>query len=199
MAVAALAMYVAMILVIVVLRSVLQKRATGDSGIRAGLLDAAAGSIEWVAGWLLVMAVIAGFTGPVAELAGLDPLTESGWLRGVGTAVAAAGIVLTFVAQMSMGTEWRIGVDPEETTGLVSAGAFAVVRNPIFAAMIFTGVGLALMVPNPISIIGAVLLFVAIELQVRFVEEPHLRRLHGADYGTYASRVGRFAPGIGRN
>lgn len=199
MAVVALVMYVVMILVIFVLRSAIQKRSTGDSGIRAGVLGASAGSLEWLAGWMLVVAVVAGLAAPFAEIAGLDPITANGWVRGVGTAVAAAGIALTFVAQMSMGTEWRIGIDPEERTGLVSSGAFGVVRNPIFAAMILTGIGFALMVPNPISFVGAVLLFVAIELQVRFVEEPHLRRLHGADYLTYASRMGRFVPGLGRN
>jgi protein-S-isoprenylcysteine O-methyltransferase Ste14 len=100
---------------------------------------------------------------------------------------------------MSMGTQWRIGIDTDEQTGLVTDGAFGIVRNPIFSAMIVAGVGLALMVPNPISILGVVLLIAAIELQVRYVEEPHLRRLHNDAYTAYALRVGRFLPGIGRN
>jgi protein-S-isoprenylcysteine O-methyltransferase Ste14 len=73
-----------------------------------------------------------------------------------------------------------------------------VVRNPIFSALILAAIGLAMMVPNPISIVGVFVLILAIELQVRFVEEPHLRQLHGDDYAVYASRVGRFVPGIGR-
>jgi protein-S-isoprenylcysteine O-methyltransferase Ste14 len=62
--------------------------------------------------------------------------------------------------------------------------------------MIIAAIGLALMVPNPISIAGLVFLVIAIELQVRVVEEPHLRRLHGATYGDYCSHVGRFRPRI---
>ena len=37
----------------------------------------------------------------------------------------------------------------------------------------------------------------AIELQVRAVEEPYLEHTHGVTYRTYGSRVGRFLPGLG--
>lgn len=198
MATLALVMYLVMFLVVFVLRTVMQKRATGDSGIRAGVLGAAPGSLEWFAGWLLVLALVAGLAAPIVELAGFDPLVEIGWLRAVGAVVAAVGIALTFLAQTNMGSEWRIGIDTEERTGLVTEGAFRLVRNPIFSAMIVSGVGLALMVTNVVAIVGVVALIVAIELQVRFVEEPHLHRLHGDAYRGYAARVGRFVPGLGR-
>ena len=73
-----------------------------------------------------------------------------------------------------MGDSWRIGVDPGERTELVTAGPFAVVRNPIFAAMIPTALGLALLVPSVIAIAGFAALVGALELQVRVVEEPYL-------------------------
>ena len=198
MAVLALVMYVVMFLVVFVLRTTMQKRATGDSGIRAGVLRASPGSLEWVAGWVLVLALVAGLVAPMAELAGLDPLVRTGWVRATGAAIAAVGILSTFVAQTDMGAEWRIGVDGDERTGLVTDGAFRLVRNPVFSAMIVSAIGLAVMVANPIAILGAIALVAAIELQVRFVEEPHLRNLHADDYPAYASRVGRFVPGLGR-
>ena len=46
--------------------------------------------------------------------------------------------------------------------------------------------------------LGPVLHVVALELQTRLVEEPYLRRVHGAAYEEYARRVGRFVPGVGR-
>ncbi len=198
MGVLALVMYVVMFLVVFVARSVIQERSTGDTGIRVGVLSASTGSLEWLAGVLLVLAMIAGLAAPIAEIVGMDPMTKNGWLRGFGLVVAGTGITLTFLAQLNMGTEWRIGVDTDERTGLVTQGAFRLARNPIFTAFIVAAVGLAMMVPNPISIAGAATLILAIELQVRVVEEPHLRRLHGDDYTAYASRVGRFVPGIGR-
>ena len=97
-----------------------------------------------------------------------------------------------------MGTSWRIGVDHEERTDLVTSGPFALVRNPIFAAMIPTGLGLVLMVPSWVAIAGFAGLVLALEIQVRVVEEPYLLQAHGERYAAYASRVGRFVPGVGR-
>jgi protein-S-isoprenylcysteine O-methyltransferase Ste14 len=108
------------------------------------------------------------------------------------------GILLTFYAQVAMGRSWRIGVDPDERTELVTAGPFALVRNPIFSAMIPTALGLALIVPSVVALAGLAALIVALELQVRVVEEPHLIRTHGEAYREYAARTGRFVPGVGR-
>jgi protein-S-isoprenylcysteine O-methyltransferase Ste14 len=96
-----------------------------------------------------------------------------------------------------MGTSWRIGVDPAERTALVTSGPFALVRNPIFAAMLPTALGLTLLVPSWVAIAGLLGLLVALELQVRVVEEPYLLRAHGEKYAGYAARVGRFVPGMG--
>jgi protein-S-isoprenylcysteine O-methyltransferase Ste14 len=194
----ALALFLVWFLLIFVARTAIQKRATGDSGVRTGALSAAIGSIEWVAGWMLVLALVAGVAAPVSELLGFDPVFSSDPLRVVGVVVAVVGIVLTFLAQSAMGKEWRIGVDADERTGLVTDGAFTLVRNPIYTAMFTTALGLVLMVPNGVAVVGFVLLVASVELQVRFVEEPHLRRLHGDEYAAYEARVGRFVPGVGR-
>lgn len=97
-----------------------------------------------------------------------------------------------------MGDQWRIGVDPAERTQLVTAGPFALVRNPIFSGMLPTSLGLALMVPNVVALAGLAALLAALELQVRVVEEPYLLDVHGDRYADYAARVGRFVPGVGR-
>lgn len=69
-------------------------------------------------------------------------------------------------------------------------------RNPIFAAMIPTSLGL--LVPSVVAVAGFAALIAGLELQVRIVEEPYLPRTHGDRYASYASRVGRFMPGVGR-
>ena len=38
----------------------------------------------------------------------------------------------------------------------------------------------------------------SLEVQVRFVEEPYLRRTHGESYRAYEREVGRFVPLMGR-
>lgn len=54
------------------------------------------------------------------------------------------------------------------------------------------------MVPNVPALLAAALTILGIEIQVRAVEEPYLKRTHGASYVSYAENVGRFVPGVGR-
>jgi len=197
MAVAALVLYLVWFLLAFGVRTILQLRRTRDSGWRASGLPGRAGSVEWWAGLLFVLALAIGLAAPIAELIGMDPIADATWIDIAGLAVAVIGIVLTFAAQMSMGESWRIGVDESERTKLVTNGAFSIVRNPIFSAMLVTALGLALMVPNLIAFVGVVALVVALELQVRGAEEPYLLRVHGDRYADYTARVGRFAPRIG--
>ena len=194
----AIGVYVIYLLVAFVARTVIQVRSTGDSGFRG--LSGRTGSAEWWAGVLFVIALVVGVAAPVAGLVGLPAIA---WLdhrsvNVVGLLVALGGIALTLAAQLRMGTEWRIGVDTDEQTQLVTDGLFAVVRNPIFTAMGLTALGLTLMVPNAVAVAGLVGLAVALELQVRVVEEPYLRALHGPAYTDYESTTGRFLPGLGR-
>ncbi len=71
-----------------------------------------------------------------------------------------------------MGESWRIGVHESERTDLVTKGPFGLVRNPIFTAMLVTGAGIALVVPNFIAVAGWMLLLIATELQVRVSKSP---------------------------
>ena len=54
------------------------------------------------------------------------------------------------------------------------------------------------MIPNLVALIGWVLALTGIQTQIRLIEEPHLKRVHGEPYARYAARVGRFLPGLGR-
>lgn len=190
----ALVLFAVWFVVVFVVRSVVQKCRTGDSGIRPGAFADDASAIEQIAYLLLVLAFLGAIAAPVAAMAGLDPLTNNNAVPIAGLIIAVVGIAATYMAQLGMGSEWRIGIDRTETTGLVTGGLFSLVRNPIFTAMIFTAAGFAAMVPNVIAVVAAVCLVIAIELQVRCVEEPHLQRLHGQAYDDYAARVGRFVP-----
>lgn len=180
-------------------RTWLQIRRSGDSGFRG--VSGRTGSAEWWGGVLFVLALAAGVAGAVLALLGLAPtgVLDSSATQIVGIVLAVLGIGTTFAAQVSMGSSWRIGVDAAETTTLVTDGAFAIVRNPIFTAMVVTAVGLVLMTPNVVAITALVTLIVAIQLQVRVVEEPYLASHHGLAWADYAGRVGRFIPNVGTN
>ncbi|MFZ1372291.1 methyltransferase family protein [Nostocoides sp.] len=194
----ALALFAVYLTLGFVLRSVLQYRATGDTGFRG--ISGPVGSPRWWAGVLFVLALLTGVLGPIAALLGMQPIgvLSHRYVQTAAAVAAVVGIVLTVLAQLEMGSAWRIGVREGERTALVTQGWFSVVRNPIFSAMALTGAGLAFMVPNAVSIGGLVLLLVALQLQVRVVEEPYLRVLNGAAYTSYEQSVGRFVPLLGR-
>ncbi len=199
MAELALALYALYLMLAFGLRTWLQWRSTGSTGFHG--VGGRPGSAEWLAGVGFVVALVLGASAPVLALLDLveplDALDRSG-LHVAGVLLALVGIALTLYAQIAMGTSWRIGVDESERTELVTDGPFALVRNPIFSAMIPTALGLTLMVPSVVALIGFAALVVALELQVRVVEEPYLIRAQGASYEHYASRTGRFVPGLGR-
>lgn len=179
-------------------RMLMQVRRTGSTGFRG--ISGRAGSLEWLGGVLFAAAVVLLFAAPVLDLTGtFEPFAslEGPVGRTLGIVLYGLGLAGTLVAQEAMGSSWRVGVDALEKTHLVTAGPFALVRNPIFTAMILTILGLALLVPNIVSLAGFLTLVVAVEMQVRFMEEPYLLRTHGENYANYASRVGRFLPGIG--
>lgn len=197
-ATAALVLYAIWLTLTFGVRVAVQVRRTGSTGILG--LDSGAGPLERLTGVLFVVSLVAAAAAP--PLALLDVLEPIAALDGpvghvVGLALAAGGIVLTFLAQLAMGDAWRIGVDSEERTELVTGGPFELVRNPIYSAMIPTVLGLGLMVPSAAAIIGLLALVVALELQVRAVEEPYLLQVHGEAFEEYAARVGRFLPGMG--
>lgn len=181
------------------LRILIQIRRTGSSGFHG--LGGRPGSAEWVAGVGFTVALLVGAAAPLLALLGVvEPIgaLDVAAVHALGVGLAIAGIAATFYAQVAMGASWRIGVDPSERTALVTGGPFALVRNPIFAAMLPTALGLTMMVPSWVAIVGLVGLLAALELQVRVVEEPYLLQVHGETYAIYAARVGRFVPGVGR-
>lgn len=180
-------------------RSWEQRRRTGSTGFRG--ISGRPGSVEWFAGVGFIISMGIAVFAPILQMLGVVApvgFLHAPWIQIAGAVIAVIGIATTVYAQLDMGDSWRIGVDKSETTTLVRTGVFGWVRNPIFTAMMTFGLGLALITPNPVAVIGFALLIVTIELQVRVVEEPYLLTAHGEAYRDYLAAVGRFIPGVGR-
>ena len=178
-------------------RSWVQWRRTGSTGFIRPRRGAGAAELVGSSGFVVALALLV--AAPVADLADMAriELLDTTWAAAAGIALGICGVALTLVAQFAMGDSWRIGVDPATRTDLVTTGVFRSVRNPIFTAMIVATVGLVLLVPNPVSAAALLVLIAALEVQVRLVEEPYLRTVHGPAYDAYLTSVGRFVPGVG--
>jgi protein-S-isoprenylcysteine O-methyltransferase Ste14 len=179
-------------------RIVLQLIRTGETGVSG--ISGSVGSVEWLGGTMFAASLVAGGIAPLLQIEEVvlpvEALDATG-LHIAGIALSVFGLAICVGAQLAMGASWRIGVDESERTELVTDGPFAVVRNPIYSGVIPLVAGLALLAPNAVSLAAFATLFISLEAQVRLVEEPHLLRAHESEYREYASRVGRFVPGLG--
>ena len=197
MTVVALVLYLGGLALAFGVRTWIQVRRTGSSGFHG--ISGRRGSLPWWAGVLFVVALVLGAASLVLAVTGAMPIPRApDGLATVGLVLALTGTFGVLAAQTGMGSSWRIGVLETEHTELVTDGLFTVVRNPIFTAMVTVQAGVTLMVPSWLTVASLTCLVVAVELQVRLIEEPYLLRVHGVAYQDYAARAGRFVPGVGR-
>jgi protein-S-isoprenylcysteine O-methyltransferase Ste14 len=181
-------------------RTRLHEARTGTSGhVGPGWSEATnderwAWSVHGLGTFLVAAGPVLQAIGAVRPLPGL----RSGRTQVAGLALAGLAVAGTYRSQLAMGESWRIGVDTDERTVLVTNGPFGVVRNPIYSCLLVYGLGSAALTPNPVSVAGVVLTTVGLEQQVRLVEEPYLLQLHGDAYLSWSARAGRFVPFVGR-
>lgn len=192
-------LYIVFLLLAFGWRTWVRYRATGDTGYRGFSGDA--GWPERAAGILSVGSIaLSVANGIFVSLGLLSPiaLPQIPAPGIVGSAFVIAGAAFALKAQAFMGFAWRIGVDPDERLALVRSGPFNLARNPFFTGMLVATIGMAVAYPTLAGAAGCLLLALAVELQVRHVEEPYLAREFGAEYAEYAREVGRFTPWLGR-
>ena len=100
-------------------------------------------------------------------------------------------LIWLMIAQYQMHQSWRIGIDEENKTELVTHGLFSRSRNPIFVGMIGSVIGLFLILPNALLFAVVVTTYIVIQIQIR-LEEQFLTITHGDVYKQYRSKVRRM-------
>ena len=151
-ATAAALVYAAAIVLLLLVRTLRQYRATGSTGFN-GFRGAAQDPAARAAGIGFAAAVLVGLVAPWLAAVGLLPVWKLPIaLVAFATVVAGAGLHLGVTAQQAMGRSWRIGVDQAEATELVTTGPFRLVRNPIFTALMMIQAGTAVMAPTWLSL-----------------------------------------------
>lgn len=109
----------------------------------------------------------------------------------IGLGLLAFAFIWTLVAQSQMGNSWRIGIDANTETELITTGLFHISRNPIFFGMIVCLAGLFLVTPNALTGLFLILGYVLIQIQIR-LEEEHLSKSLGHAYLNYKQKVRRL-------
>ena len=116
---------------------------------------------------------------------------EMEWLKSIGLLLLILSFIWTSIAQYQMSSSWRIGIDYEEKTNLISHGLFKYSRNPIFLGVLISYLGTFLIIPNILSFSILLVIFVSIQTQVR-LEEEYLKDIHHEIYVDYKGKVRRW-------
>jgi len=116
---------------------------------------------------------------------------EYSYLNYIGWGLLMLSLVLVWAAQSQMANSWRIGIDENNKTELVTSGLFSISRNPIFLGIMLANVGLLLIIPNAFTLLIVSLSTISINTQIR-LEEAFLVKSHGKSYTDYCLKVRRW-------
>ncbi len=116
---------------------------------------------------------------------------ENQSLKIVGLILIHLALIWICIAQYQMSTSWRIGIDEENDTELVTQGVFSISRNPIFLGMIISVFGLFLVIPNALTFFLTLSTYFIIQIQIR-LEEEFLEKKHREAYSNYKLKTNRL-------
>ncbi|HEX4004328.1 MAG TPA: isoprenylcysteine carboxylmethyltransferase family protein [Candidatus Acidoferrales bacterium] len=115
-------------------------------------------------------------------------------LAGITIAIVVASVWFCYAAARALGKQWALVARVIEGHELIATGPYAVVRNPIYLAMLGMYVASALAVTRwPAAIIGLLVFLAGTAIRIR-TEENLLRANFGPRFTEYASRVPAFFP-----
>lgn len=183
-------------MVAIVGRVIKQYQLTGDYGLRAKWHPTS--KMENIVSVIAIMTLIGAFVlSAFVSFLEFDVQLELGFYwQMVGVGICLIGTMLTSISQMQMGKEWRIGVDNNEQTNLVTQGIYSCIRNPIYTGVMIFCLGQLILIPHWIMLTIVACGYIAIELHVRKIEEPYLESLHGEKFLEYKKTAGRYIPSI---
>lgn len=177
-------------------RSYMTWRKTGVNPYRItkqnGLADFVARIYSFVSVGIIINVLLFSL-GPPSWYIFLSPITwlELPLLRTIGTTLLILTLSWVLFSQVNMGNSWRIGIDTENETKLITHGVFRYSRNPIFLGMRVNLLSLFLILPNALSLVLWLLGDISIQMQV-FLEEEHLQQAFGPDYKGYCATTPRY-------
>jgi protein-S-isoprenylcysteine O-methyltransferase Ste14 len=108
--------------------------------------------------------------------------------------LAPAAALFAGWALHTLDKQWSLTARVRADHALVTSGAFAHVRHPIYAALLGLLVATGLVLADARALVLAIAVYVAGTLWRAGREERLLRETFGADYDAYAARVPRLLP-----
>ena len=116
------------------------------------------------------------------------------WLRWLGVAILAGGIILLGLAHYHLGKSFSSFVVSKEEHQLVTSGPYRWIRHPIYTAYLMNYVGGGLLASNLVLTFVPVIFFGLMIINRIPREEAVMREEFGQDYVELEKRTGRLLP-----
>lgn len=171
-----------------VLVRVLAMKQRGIAAFHFGELDKTDFFIPPFALFYIYVVFAAAFGLPLPSWQEFFHTQVASWL---GVALCATGLVLLLWSIVSFGRSFRVGIDTTQPDALVTTGAFAISRNPIYVGFAFILFGQFLVFSNWILLAYLALAVWLFNRQV-LREEAYLKSHYGSSYEAYSRRVRRY-------
>jgi len=110
-----------------------------------------------------------------------------------GTAILAAGLLLSVWARRVLGRNWSGMVTVKQDHELVESGPYRLVRHPIYTGLLVGLSGSAISWNHWFGVYAVAVLFLAFWLKLRR-EEAFMRETFGEKYEAYCARTKRLVP-----
>ncbi|MHC1685243.1 MAG: isoprenylcysteine carboxylmethyltransferase family protein [Clostridiaceae bacterium] len=160
-------------------------RGTKETKIKRTELFVKITTFSWGATWLFLSIFNNLFKNHLIQL------FNNSLISFIGLAITCIGLIIFIVSMISMKSSWRVGIDKETKSTLVTNGIYKLSRNPAFVGFDLMFLGLFLSYPNLLTLIILILNLASIHLLI-LQEEKHLRTMFKDDYLNYSAKTPRY-------
>jgi len=122
-------------------------------------------------------------------------LPQSDWYFWIGVIITAGGLSFSIWARGLLGKNWSQAVTVKEDHQLITSGAYALVRHPIYTGFILGFVGSSVALGECRGLISVALVFGVLLYKLR-LEDKWLQEQFGESYELYCQRVSVLIPFI---
>lgn len=141
--------------------------------------------------FLLVAVVLFSFSDAAYQYLAPFSYMKAKSLKITGLVLGHLSLLCIIIAQYNMRQSWRIGIDYQNRTALITNGFFRISRNPIYLSLLAGLVGMFLLLPNAITFAVLFAAYIVLHITMR-LEEDFLQKQHGETYLDYKKKVRRL-------
>ena len=143
-------------------------------------------------GWFLVGAQLCLIAVLVVQIYLADPL-RLGWVGAIGGTLVLAGLALLATTQyFNRPGNWSVHPLPRRDGQLITGGPYAVIRHPMYTAVLLTAVGATGLALSTASVLCTLALGVVLVLKINIEEREMAAKFPG--WEQYVTRTKRLVP-----